>query len=213
MPRTNALIVAMLCLACVSGCESFTKKKVTSQPDSAAPIVVPLARRDTVGQFATLSGAMNAKVSGYGLVIGLGDRGCTSVPPAIENYLKTELARMGVGWYSTGTGQLSPERIIRDKDTAVVLVVGMIPALAPAGTRFDLFVTALPQTETTTLAGGHLMDTRLFLTLDEVAMPTGGTPAIGRSDPYLGDLLVNPFLDPTKAGDLLKFRDGRIPNG
>jgi len=166
-----------------------------------------------VGEYAILSGMTNVRVSGYGLVVGLGNRGDTSVPPEVSKYLVSEISRSGIGRWDTGTARLAPEKIIHDNDTAVVLVEGMVPSLAPAGTRFDLSVRALPHTETSTLDGGHLMDMRLYLSLGDIALPTGGTTSVARSDPMRGDTFVNPYLDPERDEDLLKFRSAHVPNG
>jgi len=212
MHRHCIVLVALLFIACIAGCGSGKPKALANrQPEPTEP--VPYHRQGTVSEYAMLDGGTNIRVSGYGLVVGLGKRGDSGVPPQIEKYLANEIARKGVGLHSTGTAGLSPERIIRDPDTAVVWVVGAVPALAPSGTRFDLHVMALPQSDTLTLDGGHLMDTELFLSLDDLALPMGGIKTVAKSIPSRGDTFVDPFLDPDKTEDQLKFRSAWIPNG
>jgi len=210
MHRHSGFLVALSFLACIAGCGK-PEKRIILPPDIPDP--VSFHRQGTVGEYAVLSGARNVHVSGYGLVIGLGSRGDNGVPPEIERYLVGEISRSGIGFYRTGTELLSPLAIVRGRDTAVAIVSGVIPPFAPAGTRFDLKVDALPNTDTSTLDGGHLMEAKLYLTLDGMAMPAGGSLLVAHHDPMRGDLFLNPFLDPGKSEDVFKFREGWSLNG
>ena len=211
MPRHTVFLVALLFIVCIAGCNNDKPPTLVRTPEIPDP--VPFHRQGTVGEYAVLSGAMNVRVSGYGLVTRLGTRGDSGVPPQIEKYLIHELSRRGIGFHSTGTEKLPPEKIVRSRDTAVVWVWGSVPALAPIGTRFDLYVDALPQSDTATLDGGHLMDTKLYLSLDDLALPMGGTRSVAISVPARGDTFVDPFLEPDRSEDMFKFRQARIPNG
>ncbi len=55
-----------------------------------------------------------------------------------------------------GTQNIHPEAILSSNQIAVVEVHGLIPAMAPRGTHFDLTLTALPGTQTTSLEHGLL---------------------------------------------------------
>jgi hypothetical protein len=52
-------------------------------------------------------------------------------------------------------------KYINRPDTAVVFVEGMMPAIASTGQYFDVVVTALPSTQTTSLEDGWLFETEL----------------------------------------------------
>jgi hypothetical protein len=172
----------------------------------------PLWRAGTVAEVCTLEGGMNVRVGGYGLVAGLGKSGAdtTGVPPKVVTYLTEYLLRRGLGRASRGTAKITPEMVLRDPDSAVVLVVADVPALAPVGTRYDLTVQALPQTQTTSLQGGYLMPIDLYLAPGGVLAPTGAAKALADAK---GSIFVNPFLDPAKSSDAARFREGRILNG
>jgi hypothetical protein len=85
---------------------------------------------------------------------------------------------------------ISPETLINDPDTAVVIVQGEIPPAAPKGTRFDVMVSALPGTQTKSLRGGKLFGTEL-----EMFQPVSETGVItGQSLAYAsGPVFLNPF--------------------
>jgi hypothetical protein len=75
--------------------------------------------------------------------------------------LINQLVVEGLGLYSQGTQNISPERILASNDTAVVEVRGLIPPLARKGTTFDLYINALPDSGTTSLKNGLLWTTNL----------------------------------------------------
>lgn len=177
---------------------------------STLPVVTGPHRVGTVAEFAALESSANVQVSGYGIVVGLGKNGSSEVPAQAEKYLKEQIKKSGMSSYRNGTQDITPDMILRDKDTAAVIVGATIPAMAPVGTRFDVYVNSLPGTQTVSLDGGFLMLTDLFLAPAGVALPSGGSKAMAKSR---GNLFVNPFLDPTNPKDQTKLREGRIING
>jgi hypothetical protein len=62
------------------------------------------------------------------------------------------------------SAELDVDEYIDRPDTAVVFVEGIMPAVASQGEYFDVLVTALPGTQTTSLAGGWLFETELTIT-------------------------------------------------
>ena len=213
-----ASAVAVFAWILLSGCDN-TKSNAwhfptpTTQPSvSAAPPKAPLWRAGTVGEVASLEGGMNIRVGGYGLVVGLGKGGSdmTGIPPQVVAYMKEYLLKKGISSPRHGTEKVSPEMVLRDPDTSIVVVASTVPALAPVGTRYDLSVQALPQSQTTSLEGGYLMVIDLFLAPGGTLAPTGGTQVLAEAE---GPVFVNPFLDARKPGDLPRFREGRILNG
>ena len=209
--RNHASIVAALAVLCLllAGCADQPAKTAKPAGRSAAAAVPP-ELRGTIAQHAIIRGNTAVPVEGYCLVVGLGKNGSSEVPLFLEKYLVEYLKRQNLGSRTHNLEQLTPMTMIRDLDTAVVQVRGIIPPGARKGSRFDLVVNALPATQTKSLDGGRLMPTELFLYRD-------GVPTVGTGSQPLamggGDVFINPFLDVTKESDRLKFRSGRIIGG
>lgn len=205
------LLIVMLFVIAVIGCDSPEKKQ--SDRTAAAPPPTysgPEFLHGTVGSLTTIRGYRAAVVSGYGLVVGLNGTGSGDVPPALRDWFVSEMSRRGFGKESLGYGRLSPARVLASDDTAVVLVSGIIPPGAPAGTRFDLVVEALPETQTASLGGGTLYTTDL--SVGGHLLERSGRMPVARGR---GPLFLNPFLDPeTDVRDLPdSARTARILSG
>ncbi len=157
-----------------------------------------------------LAGAGEMVVQNYGLVVGLGDKGSSEVPPHVRKYLVEKILKERLGRYQEGTEGVTPSVLLEDPGTAVVLIAGTMPPGAPVGTHFDLFVRALPQTSTKSLVGGVLLDMPLHMAVGGAAMPGGPTRAWAEAG---GAIFVNPFLDPTDTGQAPHLREGRIIGG
>jgi len=219
--RTNAYLwlLSLLCaLAMAAGCDMFDRVSfldddgdVEADPQEARTLPPHVA--GTIGEHAVLYGGGAASVQGYGLVIGLGTNGTDDVPPGLRKYFVEELLRRGMGSYRHETEELKPTVILEDTDTAVVLMGGVIPPGAPEGTRFDVFVSALPQTGTRSLDGGVVMPADMRLPTAggrATAGPRGGTKVWAEAG---GPVFVNPFIDATDPEEAPKLREGRIIGG
>ncbi len=195
-------------LASVVGCGRQAGPEVANA--QADKVIIAAGIVGTVAQYADMVDADEMLVRGYGVVIGLGDAGSSEIPEEIRKYLVREMHQEGLGWHLSGTAALQPAKLLADKDTAAVLVGGRIPPGAPAGTRFDLQVTALPRSQTLSLDGGVLMKTKLRLALSTAASTVGKarTWALGS-----GILFVNPFMSATDPAEQVELRSGRIPGG
>lgn len=124
--------------------------------------------RGTIGSMARLRGYEPMLVSGWGLVVNLHGTGSTSAPAFIRQWLINQMRLEGVGSNRLATSgnpmaTLTPAQIIADPNTAVVEVFGLIPPGAPKGTRFDLFVSAVEGTQTTSLEHGELLPSDLSI--------------------------------------------------
>lgn len=174
---------------------------------------VPRILEDTIGAQATLSGMQPVFCSGYGLVVDLNGTGSSEVPISVRTVMENEMSKLGVGRGDGPLSKVSPGRLIRDKNTAVVLVEAVIPPAAPDGERFDVEVKALPGTAVTSLEGGRLYTADLFQGL---IVPGGGA-----RDPVAkahGDVFINPFVDPAETSQgggngVVDKTVGRILNG
>jgi len=206
--RDKAFLMAIgagCILAAVCGC-----KPIKLGTDPEPPVAVPTYLAGTVGQYARLVDGGQLSVKGYCVVVGLGRNGSAEVPEALGKYITQYLLKLNFGSYRANTRGLTPARFLRDMDTAVVEVAGLVPPGAPAGSRFDVLVTATPQSQTRSLDGGTLMPTDLRLAVGGMALAGRGSMILAQAG---GTVFVNPFLDPTKPTDLVKFRMGRVIGG
>ena len=148
---------------------------------------------------------------GYGLVVGLKGTGSRDIPPPIRAYMIAQASKGGFGGHQHGddVASISPEELLDSNDTAVVVVEAIIPQGALKGARFDVRVSALPQSDTKSLEGGILYTTEL-----RPGMPTtGGAQAFPLATAH-GQVFVNPFAEPgALTKDSVIRTTGRVLNG
>ncbi|MBI5725123.1 MAG: flagellar basal body P-ring protein FlgI [Planctomycetes bacterium] len=201
----------MLSAAFVAGCEPWDGQPFGRNKPPEPTIKMLPYKVDTIAQYAANISKVPAAVGGYGVVVGLGRNGSSEVPAHVERYLVEYLTKQArLGSITHGTEDIKPREFLRDIDTAVVFIGGSIPPCSPGGTRFDVFIKVLPQTSTKSLMGGVLMPAELYQVLGDSATPggPGEIRAVGG-----GEILLNPFLDPTNPKDHAGLIQGRIPNG
>lgn len=107
----------------------------------------------TIGSLAVLISGDLVEVRGYGLIGGLNGTGSAECPPQIRIYLRRHIRRQ------LPQHQIDVEKLINSRDTAVVQVEGMMPAIGAKGREFDVRVEAL--TGTSSLEGGWLYSVEL----------------------------------------------------
>ncbi|MCP4249218.1 MAG: hypothetical protein GY778_19415 [bacterium] len=183
----------------------------SSAAEDADSTAISLAIKDTIAQQAFVEGLRRMRVMGYGLVVGLGDRGSPDCPRDVRDKLLKEMHRRPE-FHRAGTSEnpITPTMMIEDPDTAVVLVQGEIPAGAPSGTTFDLSVSAVPGTQTTSLRGGYLY--YCDLTVYRMLSSEKGIPGkvLARAE---GPVFLNPFSDKPDAATRSGERRGMILGG
>jgi len=214
--RPWLLALTISVAACAPGCDDWAwdlghpRSKVSPEAsDLTRPTSAAL--RDTIGEYTTIEGMRKMHLRGYGVVVGLGDKGSTECPRAVRDqllkdmYKRPQFLRAG-----SGSGALTPERMLDDQDTAIVLVEGEVPAAAVAGSRFEVMVSALPGTETTSLRGGRLFtcDLEIYRMLTANAGITGKSLARAA-----GPVFLNPFADRPDAATRAAGRIGRVIGG
>jgi hypothetical protein len=91
-------------------------------------------------------------VEGVSLVVGLRGTGGDAPPSAERSLLMAEMQTRNID---------RPNELLAGKNTSLVVVRGLIPPGAQKGDHFDLEVTVPRRSETTSLAGGWLLPTRL----------------------------------------------------
>jgi hypothetical protein len=134
----------------ISGCGKPTK--ISQEPSKPAPKIDTGA---TIGSLAEVFSSELIPVEGYGLVGGLSGTGSAECPAPIREYLKRYVLQQ------LGDDKVKIDELISSPDTAVVLVQGVMPTSGQKNQFFDLMVTALPGTQTTSLEGGWLYGTEL----------------------------------------------------
>ncbi|MCY2930454.1 MAG: flagellar basal body P-ring protein FlgI [Planctomycetota bacterium] len=203
------IVVGGLGLACDIP-DGKWKKPEARDVAPALPRKVPPHINNTVAQYAVLQGSAGMPVQGWGIVIGLGRNGSSEIPAALKDFLIKQLSVQGFGSAKEGLGDISPERVLADKDTAVVQVTASIPGGATVGSRFDVYVQSLPNDQTRSLEGGRLLMTDLHLPVGGPEMAGRNVTTIARAE---GEVFVNPFLDPSKLEHQPQYRQGRVLGG
>ena len=164
----------------------------------------------TIGSLAEVFSPETFSVEGYGLIGGLSGTGSAECPTQIRAYLKQYIL--------TQSPELDAEKLISSLDTAVVLVHGMMPAAVLKKQYFDVKVSALAGTQTTSLEGGWLYSSELKpagsfgITMKILAM-AGGPVFIDTIGPYETDKKNGYILAGGMVLDEYKIRMGlRRPN-
>lgn len=118
--------------------------------EESTELVIEIDLGTTVGSLAEVSSPELIPVEGYAVVGGLRGTGSAECPPQIRAYLKqyilTQLPKR----------KMNVEEFINSRNTAVVLVQGIMPTAASKNQYFDVRVIVLPGTQTTSLEGGWL---------------------------------------------------------
>jgi hypothetical protein len=207
--RTRTSVAAALAiglgLLAAGGC---TPTDLSLKGESEPPPPPELA--DTVAEYANLVAGGSLLIDGHGLVAGLGTNGSSEVPPRVKKYLVEYMLKQKVGSATAGTAGATPSDIIRDKDTAVVRLVGVVPPGAPVGWKFDVLVGSLTRSGTRSLDGGAVLPFPLRLAQGEESAPDASSRAWAMAE---GSVFVNPFLDPGKPADVVHLREGRLIGG
>lgn len=196
-------MVFVTCLLGACGDKAVTP---LAPPTPAPRYTGPTFLHGTIGSMTTVRGYFPLFVTGFSLVANLDNTGSADCPPALRQWLINEAVRQGFGEVGTPYEHLRPANFIASDTTAVVTVSGIIPAGAAAGTRFDLVVEALRQTQTTSLAGGVLYTTELSPRGLDLSHAPLNPPGEGR-----GPIFLNPFALASPEGmDIDATDDPRI---
>jgi len=191
-PLTSLVVILAVSSGCIREHENKAKLNVgVTQTDD--PLAKSAAYRDTIGSLTYYEGMGPMRVRGYGMVVGLGKNGSSDCPRPIYDRLVQNLYKHHRFSSSVvGEKNITPEQLIADPDTAVVLVQGEIPPAAVEGTRFDVVVMALPGTQTKSLRGGRLFtaDLEIFRELSSSVSISGQILAVAA-----GPVFLNPFAE------------------
>ncbi len=147
MFRVGLLLVAA---ALFSGCSGGRAARPTEAADE--PDLGP-----TIGSVAEMGRPEEVMVEGYGLVGGLPGTGSSICPTAVRGYLRNYILAQ------LPNPGMDVDELIDSRDTAVVKLVGSIPAAASKGEKFDVYVQPAEGVDATSLRSGWLYKADLRL--------------------------------------------------
>ncbi len=171
----------------------------SQSPDEAKP-EEPHTR--LIGDIAVPTGVWPVRVEAIGLVTGLHGTGADPNPSPPRAALVEEMQIRGIA---------NPDTILASGDVSLVMLQGYLRPGIQKGDHFDIELRVPSQSDTTSLRGGYLLETRLA----EMRVPEnqlhprvlkGNLLALAK-----GPVLVDPTADPKK--DRVALCRGRIPGG
>lgn len=154
--KTNlvrVLLSALLIAAFIAGCYDSKKDEHRDIMDELAKSKLKIGPDTTIGSLAQIYAPEFIPLRGYAIVGELRGTGSAQCPAQVREYLKKYILR-----------QISVKHIddfINGKDTAVVVVEGLMPMSSIRGRRFDVRVSVLGSTETSSLEYGQLYGAEL----------------------------------------------------
>jgi hypothetical protein len=193
--RAHLPMVAVCLVVSLSGCAGSAIR-------SQSPEIEALAKLESstrmVGDYAIPWGLAPKRIERAALVTGLGTTGSDPPPGPRRQSLLADVQARGVP---------EPNRLLAAPSTSLTWVHGYLPPGVRKGDRFDVFVEVPTDNDTTSLAGGRLLETRL----GEKAV-IGATIRDGHElGVAAGPLLVDPVADGNRDAKV-KLR-GCIPGG
>jgi len=155
---------------------------------------------DYIGDKAQIVGNSAMVLYGVGLVTGLDNTGEDPPPSNYRTVLVREMTRRGVP---------NPNEILRDPSTALVLVTGYLTADVKKGEKFDVQVNLPAGSQTSSLAGGWLMETYLW---EKATAPTG-QELTGRAYAVAAGPILNSITNEKEAKTPALLKRGNILGG
>jgi hypothetical protein len=204
----RSVAIALVGLA-LAGCKNEPAPKVATKYATLPLREVPDYLKDSILEYTDLGGTEPYPVSGYALVANLHGTGGSRAPTAVRDYIMKEMSIHGFG--TLGTGLASPEDTLNNKNFAIVQVEGLLPPGARAGpdwwTWFDVRVSAIPQSDTTSLAHGDLYDTSLKVDGANPLEPGSGHVEVKAQ--ARGPIFVNPAYSLDETTDTAAAKASR----
>ncbi len=200
-----AIAASCLALILTSCSEPATATAPSVSLDSSREADTSLFK-DTIGSIAELEGLDKIPIRGYGIVMGLAQTGSRECPSQILEIIQGGFRGRRRSDGKPILGDVSLRDLINNSATAVVVVEGLIPAAAVAGDRIDLNISALRNTQTTSLAGGEFLVSELSIEV----ISSSGTPIRKRAMVLAGypepaPVFTNPFIVTACAADFGRF--------
>lgn len=201
-------------IATAIGCNR-NKRQAPARPrqgDTSNLVVrdIPAPLRGTIGAEATIRGVQSTLVSGIGFVVGLNGTGGLTMPEQYAAHLERQMGLNGINVSNQGSSSAiagrSPRQLIRDPNTAAVIVQAAIPPGANTSETYDVYVRAI---NATSLEGGQLWTTEL-----RVGPPSSfGDPQARILGSASGPIFLNPFAEPGNDVSGVRKTVGRVLDG
>ena len=185
MHRAGSCTVSAWALAALAATAGCAGSAIRSQ----SPELEALANLETVtrfvGDYTAPYGLNPRRIENAALVTGLPNTGSDPPPGPQRQMLMADMQSRGV---------VQPNQLLASPATSLVWVRAYLPPAARRGDRFDVLVEVPPDNETTSLADGWLMETRLA----EMAV-LGNTIRDGHELGIVeGAVLVDPATEATR---------------
>lgn len=142
--------LTVFAMAITGGCKSSVIRSQNPEAESTAGIEDDGVR--LVGDMARVWGLGAIEIEGIGMVAQLDGTGSDPAPSDPRDMLLDDMRRRGVD---------SPATILGSNSTSMVLLKAYIPAGVRKGDRFDVEVRTAPNSKTTSLRNGWLLQTRM----------------------------------------------------
>lgn len=219
---THRLCVVLLVVAtaapamvALSGCYKKKPEKQVKRYQKLPDKEVPAYMKGSVMEYADLQNVEAFPVSGYGLIANLDSTGDSTAPTAVREYMTKEMQKHRFGSESIpGMSDVTPSLVLRDPRFAIVRVDGYLPPGIRKGQHFEVNVSALPESNTTSLARGTLYQTDLRIDGANAITPGGSVNVFARTQ---GPVFVNPAYaferNPTDSEAKRSLRRGMIMDG
>jgi len=212
--RFGVLMLLLTVCTMLAGCDAWRRgKEPAERPEGTLgrDTLQPrqsIANQGTVGERCFVQGVRLMRVKGYSLVIGLSGTGSSQCPTSIRDRLVKEIKRYRSA-HPHVKGLPGSDALIDSLDTAVVEVVGEIPAGAAKGRTFDVFVRAI-DTNTQSLVSGYLLpcDLKIFQEVAPARVLEGRTHARAR-----GPIFINPFRESGSGASNADLLSGLVIGG
>jgi flagellar basal body P-ring protein FlgI len=184
----------------IGGCSWFNGTMRSQSPDDAKP---DEPHTKLIGEVAVPTGVLPVRVEAVGLVTGLHGTGADPNPSPQRAALVEEMQLRGIA---------NPDTILASGDVSLVMIQAYLRPGIQKGDHFDIELRVPSQSDTTSLRGGYLLETRLTemgFARDDAQRPTrviyGHELALAK-----GPLLVDPTADPKDRTSLCR---ARVPGG
>jgi flagellar P-ring protein FlgI len=181
--------------ALAGGCRVDPEKPTPPKVVNLGLRNVPGFMKGTLYEQTNLENDSPFLVSGWGLVVNLnGTGGSDQISNNLKAFMSKQLEAKGFGRkVSPELKTITPERVLADKNVAVVGVYGALPPGVHKGQWFDVRVLAdqAGREEVKSLARGHLYETSLTI---DGANPINPTPPVNVWATASGPVFVNPAM-------------------
>ena len=206
---------ALTYTGCAKQPDDGMRVKLPERYTKLEPKKVPAFLKDTILEQCDLINTEPFLVSGYSVVVNLDNTGDTQAPNLVREYIVKEMFKHKWGSVNSSVDMPSPEAALSDPRVAIVEVDGYLPPGIRQGQQFDVQVSALPESNTTSLAHGNLFETDLRIMGANPGDPGGAVNVFATAD---GPIVVNPVyaLNASASSDPAarrSLRYGIIMNG